>query len=75
MNVFLKRALIAAPISLIWVLFFTPLNAASIFSLFGSWVGAFLLVYIILTVIGLFTRPKKPVAEEPVVQSEDDLFE
>lgn len=75
MNVFLKRALIAAPISLVWVVLFTPIGGGNIFSLLGSWVGAFCLVYVVIMIFGAFVKPKKPVMDKPDTNSEDELFE
>ena len=76
MKTFLKRALIAAPLGLIWCVFLTPQTwmMGTIYSFLGAWLGSFIMVYLVLMLIGLFIKPKKPVVSEPK-SKEDDLFE
>lgn len=75
MNVFLRRALVAAPISLVWVVFFTPINGGNVFTLLGSWVGAFCVIYTVMLIFGTFIKPKKPILDKSELNSEDELFE
>jgi membrane protease YdiL (CAAX protease family) len=75
MNVFAKRALIAGVISIIWTLLTNPYALSGGFAYFlGACVGSFILVYLVLIIVGLFIKPKKPVVSEPK-SKEDDLFE
>ena len=73
MNRLLKRVFITAPISLVWTLCVSGAASDGNFAYFlGAFFGNFCLIYIILTIVGLFTKSKKPKDE---VSSDEDLFE
>ena len=73
MNRLLKRAFITVPISLVWTLCVSGAASYGNFAyFFGAFLGNFCLIYFVLTIIGLFTKPKKPKLE---YSSDDDLFE